>query len=202
MSSNVKNNLMALGCDVDMCTNCPELLTKIRYIDEKSGYHLLRLDKERDVSSWNGELSNELSTYDAVVISDYNKGFVTYDTYAYIQKHFDGAIFVDTKKADLARLDKCVVKINSLEYSKLKTQCPQLIVTQGKHGATYEDKTYPAPSVEVFDVCGAGDTFLAALTYKYLNTRSMSSAIDFANKAASITVTHSGNYAPTLEEIE
>jgi sugar/nucleoside kinase (ribokinase family) len=71
----------------------------------------------------------------------------------------------------------------------------------GKAGARYNDTLYSAPSVEVVDVCGAGDTFLAALVYKYLNTTNIESAIKFANLASSITVTHRGVYAPTLEEV-
>lgn len=201
MASNVKHNLIALGCDVDVCTNCPEQITKTRYIDKKSGYHLLRLDKESDISPWSGESPEELSYYDAVIVSDYNKGFVTYDHYKHLQENYEGPIFVDTKKTDLAQMDQCVVKINSLEYSKIKTECSQLIVTQGKHGAMYKNIIYLAPEVEVFDVCGAGDTFLAALTYKYLLDRHIVQAINFANRAASITIMHRGNYAPTIEEI-
>ena len=201
MASNVKHNLIALSCDVDVCTNCPEQIIKTRYIDEKSGYHLLRLDKEGEISPWSGDVPRDLSYYDAVVISDYNKGFVTYHHYKHLQENYEGPIFVDTKKTDLAQLDQCVVKINSLEHSKLKTQCSQLIVTQGKQGAVYKNKTYPAPEVEVFDVCGAGDTFLSALAYKYLETSDIGSAIQFANRAAALTVQHNGNYAPSLEEI-
>jgi len=51
-------------------------------------------------------------------------------------------------------------------------------------------------------VCGAGDTFLAALAYKWCDTKNINDAIKFAVKAASITVQHLGNYAPTLEEIK
>jgi len=65
-----------------------------------------------------------------------------------------------------------------------------------------QDESYfPAPAVEVFDVCGAGDTFLSALTYQYLQSQDVRTSIEFAIKASSITVAHNGNYAPTLEEI-
>ena len=60
---------------------------------------------------------------------------------------------------------------------------------------------FETDNVEVSDVCGAGDTFLSALTYQYLVSNNIESAIKFANKAASITVQHIGNYAPTLNEI-
>ena len=50
-------------------------------------------------------------------------------------------------------------------------------------------------------MCGAGDTFLAALVVEYLKTYSIEKAIEIANIAASITVKHIGVYAPTWEEI-
>jgi sugar/nucleoside kinase (ribokinase family) len=51
-------------------------------------------------------------------------------------------------------------------------------------------------------VCGAGDTFLSALTYKWCETKDIRDAIRFAIKASAITVQHLGNYAPCLEEIK
>jgi MoaA/NifB/PqqE/SkfB family radical SAM enzyme len=54
----------------------------------------------------------------------------------------------------------------------------------------------------VTDVCGAGDTFLSSLVYKFIDTQDVQQAIVFANRAASITVQHVGVYAPTLEEIK
>jgi sugar/nucleoside kinase (ribokinase family) len=55
---------------------------------------------------------------------------------------------------------------------------------------------------DVTDVCGAGDTFLAALAYKFLETGNMGDAVKFANKASAVTVQHIGVYAPRLEEIK
>ena len=113
-------------------------------------------------------------------------------------------VFVDTKKTDLDRMQGAWVKINELEYSKIKSECSGLIVTRGAEGADiiHHDIHCPAPAVEVVDVTGAGDTFLAALTYQYLVTNDIKSAVEFATHAASITVQHVGVYAPTLEEIK
>ena len=77
-----------------------------------------------------------------------------------------------------------------------------MIVTLGSRGAMYGNKIFPTKSVEVVDVCGCGDTFLAALSYQYLVTKSINEAIIFANNASSITVQKEGNYAPTLREIQ
>ena len=110
-------------------------------------------------------------------------------------------MFIDTKKTDLARFEGAFVKINSLENSLAKTLPTQTIVTLGKHGCRYGGEVYPAPQVEVADVCGAGDTFLAALVYQFLMLEQIPEALLFANRAASVTVKHMGVYAPKLEEI-
>ena len=49
---------------------------------------------------------------------------------------------------------------------------------------------------------GAGDTFLAALTYGYLKYGRIDKAIPLANKAASIAVSHRGTYVLTKEDID
>jgi sugar/nucleoside kinase (ribokinase family) len=78
-----------------------------------------------------------------------------------------------------------------------------LIVTHGDNGAEWNGWVFPAEIVgDVTDVCGAGDTFLAALAYKFLETKDMRQAVIFANKAASITVQHIGVYAPRLDKIK
>ncbi len=65
----------------------------------------------------------------------------------------------------------------------------------------HTETLFSTRAVEVMDVCGCGDTFLASLAYQYLQTKSIEDAILFANKAASISVQHRGNYAPNLKEI-
>jgi len=201
MAANVYDNLTNLNCEIVFITN-REDITKTRYIDSRSGQHLLRVDDEPEIEPWNGDIgSNQWETYDAVVISDYNKGFLTYQHIEQIIRNFQGPVFIDTKKTDLKRFQGAYVKINSLENSLATSVPDELIVTLGKQGARYKDKTFPAPTIEVSDVCGAGDTFLAALTYQYLLTNNIKIAIMFANTAASITVQHRGNYAPTYDEI-
>jgi sugar/nucleoside kinase (ribokinase family) len=51
----------------------------------------------------------------------------------------------------------------------------------------------------LYDVCGAGDTFLAGLTFEFLRTSSLNDAILFANKCASISVAHFGNFVLTQD---
>lgn len=202
MASNVAENLLKLGCEVTTMLGEPSV--KTRLIDVRSGQQVLRIDQ--DVRSSAIKLKSRIpQTFDAVVISDYNKGAVDHRLIRDIRKDFFGPVFVDTKKPELNKFKDCVLKINEREFQARKSMCDQLIVTLGDRGAVYHDHgtmtEFSPHKVEISDVCGAGDTFLAALVYQYLGTGDMSSAIKFAISAAAVTVQHLGVYAPTLEEI-
>ena len=207
MAANVNLNLAHLGIETAFITNNEQII-KTRYVDHRSGQHLLRVDTEPKICQWSGQTPYEIFSYDAVVISDYNKGFLTYEHIEHIINLAKCPVFIDTKKQDLSRFsaDHVYVKINELEYNNRFSIPKNLIVTLGERGSMLKqlgnaDKTYKTIQVEVSDVCGAGDTFLAALTYQYLLTSNIKIAIMFANTAASITVQHRGNYAPTYDEI-
>lgn len=201
MAGNVFNNLEALGCHVTYLFD--KTSTKTRLIDHRSRQQIVRIDN--DVTS--DPLTFETivpAGYDAVIISDYNKGTVSYELMEEIIASFKCPVFIDTKKTDLERLQGAWVKINELEYSKIKSECSGLIVTRGDKGASviHHDIDCPAPQVEVVDVTGAGDTFLAALAYWYVNTKNILQSVRFAIQASAVTVQHVGVYAPTLEELE
>jgi D-beta-D-heptose 7-phosphate kinase/D-beta-D-heptose 1-phosphate adenosyltransferase len=210
MASNVYENLKALGADVHIHTNFKEI--KNRYIDIKSKQQLLRVDEKNDKGGFNGIMYDLIhyDTYDAIVISDYGKGFFKREDYEILRENFEGPIFIDTKDTYLDHYEGAIVKINQHEYEKAGpvTKIKNLIVTYGgtqviwyKPSPDAPELFFP-PKVEAHDVCGAGDTFLAALAIKYLETDSMDDAIRFAMKAAAVTVKHIGVYAPTREEIE
>ncbi len=200
MAVNVRVNLEALGCNVTFLHG--DVSEKERLIDQRSKQQIVRIDNDNKSPPLlvNKDL---LSGYDAIVISDYNKGTVTYEL---IEQAIDTRVpvFVDTKKTDLERLQGAWVKINELEYSKIKSECTGLIVTRGAKGAEakWHDYSTTAPKVEVVDVTGAGDTFLSALAYMYLNTKNIKTAMEFATRAAAVTVQHVGCYAPELKEIK
>jgi len=204
MAGNVRKNLEALGCDVDFLRDKDRVSEKNRLIDERTKQQLLRVDRDAKSDPITFETAIP-DVYDAIVISDYNKGTVTYELIEELVREATVPIFVDTKKTDLARLSGCYVKINALEKSRA-TSLPDpkhLIVTHGSNGAEWNSWVYAAEIVgDVIDVCGAGDTFLAALVYEFLHTNNISMAITFANKAAAVTVQRVGVYAPRLAEIK
>lgn len=202
MAGNVYTNLVTLGCNVDII--CGSKSVKTRLIDTRSKQQLLRIDEDQKSIPI---AKVDATGYDAVVVSDYNKGVVSYELMEMIIEQSNSGVnfpvFIDTKKTNLERLQGAWVKINELEYSKISSECTGLIVTRGSKGAdaVYHQYVSRAPKVEVVDVTGAGDTYLAALAYNYLHTKDIKRAMDFANQAASITVQHLGCYAPTMEEI-
>jgi len=202
MSANVCKNFEALGIYPDFVCNL-ETITKTRYIDERSGQHLLRVDNEHKVSDWNGDTPRPVYEYDAIVVSDYNKGFLSYMSILSLIKGSECPIFIDTKKTDLNmfNMPDTYVKINEMEFNNSNSKHDNLIVTLGSKGAMYNGEVYPTKKVEVMDVCGCGDTFLAALVTQYLFTKDIEKSILFANVASGITVQHRGNYAPTYNEI-
>lgn len=202
MAANVKSNLKAFGLEVDFQTGAKKSI-KRRYIDERSKQHIVRVDEDTTSPSFNpNKKSLNYSEYTAIIISDYNKGFVTYDNVKSIRQKFNGPIFIDSKKQDLAQFQGCYVKINETEYNQKISECDNLVVTLGSKGAQYKNKLYPTRPAEVVDVCGAGDTFLAALAYDYIRSNDIEHAIIFANHCASISVEHRGVYTLTKEDIE
>lgn len=208
MAGNVLLNLENLGCEVTFVTGHKSI--KTRLIDVRSKQHIVRIDE--DVVSqpiYNLDKDNRrfpnLSGYHAIVISDYEKGSVTYELIEYLRQNYDGPIILDTKKQDLARFWGVIVKVNEQEYNNRWSINDKLIVTLGEKGAIWKEldnsKSFPAPKVQVVDVCGAGDTFTAAFTYAFLSSSGdMNYSMNFAIKTGAISVQHLGCYAPTLEE--
>lgn len=207
MAANVYKNLAALGAKVTLVSGNTKSV-KTRFIDEKTGHQLLRLDNDKISDPIKIQNIPE-KEYDCVVISDYNKGTLSYQNIKQIINKFkDKPIFIDTKKTDIGEFDQIFpktnvfIKINSVENKKVISQHKNLIVTDGKNGAKYKGVVYPAPVVSVADACGAGDTFLAALATYYYSFNDIEIAIRYANIASSVTVQHLGVYAPTKEEID
>ena len=136
----------------------------------------------------------------AVVISDYDKGYLSDVDIKYITDRHD-LVFMDTKK----KLGKWAmnvryIKLNNKEFNE--NVCREfkdryehnLIVTKGRNGAVLNfSKEFPIEDEhEVRDLSGAGDTFLAALVADYIKNSDIRSAIRFANRCAAWVVSQKG----------
>jgi bifunctional ADP-heptose synthase (sugar kinase/adenylyltransferase) len=191
MATNVYSNLVAIDNEIhkgspyrnkiDLFTN-DSMGHKTRYIDIQSNQMFLRVDT--DSYPHCDALPSNIEEYDAVIVSDYNKGFLTDNNLREIAKR-SNLSFLDTKKdfeidwADFFTF----IKINEKEYLEngWKHKAQNAIVTKASKGCWYNHKDYPIqnPS-DVRDVSGAGDTFLAAFAYSYTATKNIDTAIIFA----------------------
>ena len=201
MVLNVRENLRAFGVEVYLSTH-PEAIIKTRYIDEKSNQQIMRYDVEPKIEPLSFDFPTEWNNlYDALVISDYNKGYLTTEKIFELTSRFVGPVFIDSKKTNLPA--DAYIKINEIEHERMAyCNYENLIITRGGKGAEYKGDLYPAEKVNVFDVVGAGDTFLAALTYGYLKYGRIDKAIPLANKAAAVAVSHRGTYVLTEEDVQ
>ena len=158
MAGNVVANLKALGAEVDFVTNKTEI-RKIRYVCSKYNYLLLRVDENDKCEPIDASFLPE-QKYDAVVISDYCKGFLSEEDIEFIVQNASNPIFLDTKKilGDWAH-NVDFIKINYHEYERNKEVLlndiifqNKTIVTRGKYGCDYQGKNYPTVDVSVKDI--------------------------------------------------
>ena len=161
----------------------------------------MRVENE-SVDSIDMGVLNNLNQYDIVLISDYNKGFISENSLIEILKNSKFSI-MDTKRIINKSIIEHVnfIKVNQKEYNNnksiLDTNPLKVIVTLGKEGVKYNNKIYHSLSPqETIDVSGAGDTFVSSFTLKYFLTKSIDKSISFANEVCSYVVNKKGVSLP------
>lgn len=198
MAANVERNIKNIYPHCDLVTNDGwENVTKTRYMHGKTNHAFIRIDSKHPVVAAD-ILSLQLSEYDIIAISDYNKGYLSEEDIEHICKNHP-CVFIDTKKQLGSWVDEATfIKINDFEYERSKatitpTLASKIIRTEGENGAFYNDIHYPvSEKVEVQDTSGAGDSFYAALVVRYAETGSIDEAITFANDCARRAVAQRG----------
>jgi len=177
-------------------------IVKHRYVDQASNYILLRVDHDGPVDplELDSRIIDRIYEADIVIVSDYCKGFLSTQTLEEIAK-VAKVSFLDTKKplGYWAR-NFSWIKINSKEWENpnhdsefIKDFGFKIIVTLGDKGARVGQVIVsPEKRVEVKDVSGAGDSFLAGLAASYAKTRNLDTAIRFANHCAGLAVSKRG----------
>ena len=188
MAGNVVRNFKALGVtDVDIITN-KEQITKTRYVEDKSNQMLLRVDGNDRVSNSFDSSKIDFQYYDAVVVADYDKGFLTYKDIEIIGKK-SKLSFIDTKKVVDHNYfkDFTFVKMNEVEWERCLDKgfnyiewMDRLIVTMSERGCKYFDQVFPVDrSIEVRDLSGFGDSWMASFVVKYLGVGDPYESIEF-----------------------
>lgn len=204
MAANVYANIKDLlpGAEVKFLKQASGDIIKHRYVDLASNYILLRVDHDGPVEplKLDDRLTDRIMAADIVVVSDYCKGFLDTEALSHIAT-IAKVSFIDTKKplGYWAR-GFSWIKINSKEWANpnhdpafLKDFGFKVIVTLGDRGARIgKVEIEPEKRVEVKDVSGAGDSFLAGLVAKYAQTRDLDAAIRYANHCAGVAVSKRG----------
>ena len=202
MAKNVQANIEALGVDCDIITN-GELITKTRYVDNKTNQMLIRVDEHDYVKTRIdiGDLKERIGNYDGVIVADYNKGFLNESDLEEIVSMHTNIFFHTKKKFSWDYIDARFIQINQYEYKETYDEVrdmethifDKLIVTYGDRGCYYKRKLYPPPrKVEARDLSGAGDTFMAAFAVSITKRKDVKHAINFAQECAADVVEKRG----------
>jgi D-beta-D-heptose 7-phosphate kinase/D-beta-D-heptose 1-phosphate adenosyltransferase len=205
MAGNVFRNVQSVltkekfvGWKVDLESNLNwQDVKKIRFVEDKSNYMFLRVDENDNKFNRLNVNNLYLMQYQLVIISDYNKGCLLEEDIKYITENHPLTI-VDTKKklGDWVKNATCI-KVNSIEYQQSKNYIDnnlidKTVITLGKQGCSYRNKIYSVPEVAVKDVAGAGDSFLAAFSVFFVNTRSIQMSIVKGNDYSTLAVQKRG----------
>jgi len=207
MAGNVVENIKSLYEDCDVIHwHQPDKIIKTRYVDLKSNHMFIRVDDEKTpcdkIIYLTPEQRRTISESDAVIISDYDKGYLTKDIIKNIAAVSKLTLLDSKKVLDYSTIsDIDYVKLNYNEYLNNKELCDsfkeKFIITKGKDGASFNGVDYKSDNPQqTIDVSGAGDTFMASFVIKLLTTNSVEESIKYANMVCADVVNKKGVSIP------
>lgn len=122
-------------------------------------------------------------------------------------EHFRGVI-VKPNRREAEEASQRVFGCVDLPRLRTHVNAPAMIITLGLEGALVIDaagsitKMQTLPVENPVDICGAGDSFSAAAAMAFAVTRSASTAAQFGNAAASVTIMKKGTATVSPEELK
>ena len=204
----VYENLKSLGVDVTLYDYNQPKSVKTRVMCD--GHYVTRIDNDYYT---NGDeilediLKQNFSEYTYVILSDYNKGVLdnSNDIIAHLNS-FDCKVIVDPKTHAHHYDGAWLVKPNAKEFQEYFINWHgNIITTQASDNviAKIEDEFYdiPVEPVEVSDVTGAGDCFMAAFVYALTKGYDYQKALELAVQGSTESVKHVGTYILTEKDL-
>ena len=206
-------------------------ITKLRILSRHQ--QLLRLDFEEgfhnvDSTDLLAKLSQEITAYGALILSDYGKGTLeSVQQMIQIARQANVPVLIDPKGTDLERYrGATLLTPNMSEFEAVVGHCQSedeivekglkmiadfdlsaLLVTRSEKGMTLirPNQTpfhLPTQAKEVYDVTGAGDTVISVLATAIADGRPYEEACYLANAAAGVVVGKLGTSTITPTELE
>lgn len=215
-ASNVNNNLLNLGANVDYYYDALDYSVKKRYVCD--GHIMFRCDEDKSsrVDPLEVEFPEETKY---IILSDYNKGVLRSSQQLIHKLKQQGKfVIVDPKKSLVSYQGADIVKMNESEYERFNLHDGNYIdslkfydigtyvITRANLGPLVitEDGITQLDGIDrdVADVTGAGDVFIAAMTFYLAKGDHIYEACDKANKLAALSVGHFGTYTLTEDDIK
>ena len=183
---------------------------------------------EQSIKSVLDSFKSIFMDYDAILLSDYGKGVLTFDlTQSLISianrskikvlvdpkgldySKYKGAYLLTPNKKEASEATNLTIKNHkdlskAIQFLKKKFQLSVSLITLSEQGVAIFDnelRVHPTVAREVFDVTGAGDTILASLGFALSCNKSIDEAVKFANLAAGVVVGKIGAATATINEI-
>jgi D-beta-D-heptose 7-phosphate kinase/D-beta-D-heptose 1-phosphate adenosyltransferase len=194
---------------------------------DKEDRHSISDIEERKIFS---NLLINFKKYNCIIISDYNKGLLTNTLIKKIiesSKQNNIKVLVDPKTPPFSKYSgSFLIKPNrkeafletgvdvldertlSIAAKKIHdaTLCEVVVITLSEGGVgLYEKKAskiIPTNAKEIFDVTGAGDTFIAVFAFAIANGKTIAESCELSNYASSFVVSKHGCVAIEYNEIE
>lgn len=181
-------------------------------------------DKELEILKYIKTIINDI---DIILISDYSKGMITkslMNKISEISEEYGKRVIIDPKPKNKDCYGNCYLitpniseavelsgsndnDIDKIGKILLAEMNCNVLITRGEDGMSLFEKTgdkigIPTKAKEVYDVSGAGDTTVAALSLAIAAGASLKEASLIANYAAGIAVGKIGTSTVSLKEIE
>lgn len=208
MAGNVFENLKTLLPDSEILHWHQNVkMEKTRYVEKKSNQMITRVDEGElekcdHISYLSPAQRQTIGESDIVIISDYNKGFLSDSAIVEISSLAKICVLDSKKKLNenlIQHID--FIKQNEIEYENNKelidNNLSKFIITLGSKGASYNGELFKSPKPqETIDVSGAGDTFISSFSVYYLKTNDIGKSIMFANGVCGDVVSRKGVTLP------
>jgi len=206
-------------------------ITKLRVLSRHQ--QLIRLDfedssAEFDVEKFHSLILSNISDFDVLVLSDYNKGSLQgAKRLIEAAKNAGVKVLVDPKGQDFDKYrGASLITPNLVEFESIVGQCVDdehlyqqaeelrqsleldaMLVTRSERGMTLVEKssqpvTIATKAREVFDVTGAGDTVIGVLAAAIAAGTDLQSAVILSNMAAGIVVGRLGAACVNSDELK